>query len=193
MSGSLAIVLINMANINLSDKLTQLITERIDWGRAKEMREEALYQLYGNEYNVDEINRFLIALNSYGVIAKDLTIDRIRGLVYVGSEEEVLERLSKIQRVQKQTPKWMVVKMIANRLAKIYGSEKRYSRKDKSAQLTRELVTPDGIKEWTDYYYPDHSRKAARELVKILNRADVTKDMVDEAWDQLRVMGIMSS
>jgi len=182
-----------MANINLSDKLTQLITERIDWGRAKEMREEALYQLYGNEYNVDEINRFLIALNSYGVIAKDLTIDRIRGLVYVGSEEEVLERLSKIQRVQKQTPKWMVVKMIANRLAKIYGSEKRYSRKDKSAQLTRELVTPDGIKEWTDYYYPDHSRKAARELVKILNRADVTKDMVDEAWDQLRVMGIMSS
>jgi hypothetical protein len=183
-----------MAKIDLlSDKLHALITEREDWGRSKEVREEAIYHLYGNEYNVDEIGKFLYKLNSLGLITSDLTIDRIRGLVFLGSEKEVLERLSKIKRVEKQTPKWMVVKMISNRLSKIYGSEKRYSHMDKTAKLTREKVTPGDIKEWTDYYYPDHCRKAARELVRILNRADVTEQMINEAWDQLEVMGVMSS
>jgi len=182
-----------MADIVISEKVSALIAEREDWGRAKEAREEALYQVYGNEYNAKEIAVILQKINGVGGINVDLTIDKSRGLIYIGSESEVIERLSKIKRIEKQTPKWMVIRMISTRLAKMYGAKFRYNQPKTTPQLTRDKVTPKSVKAWMEWEFEDKVKKASRELVRILNRGDVTEDMIDEAWDQVKVQGVMES
>lgn len=177
-------------NVVSSDEVVALIKEREDWGQLPEVKKLALAFVDSSS----EASRLLNTLNDTGCLSADITIAFGRGMIFKGSEQEVVTKLKKIQRITKQTPRWMVVKMIANRLAKIYGKKKTHNfSSDKSQDLVRERVNSVDIKEWTDYYYPHECKKAARELVRILNRGDVDKTIIDEAWDQLRVMTVMTA
>lgn len=182
-----------MVQVAVSDKVSDIIDERRDWGQFKKVQAEALLYVDDSSAAI----RLLKKLNQIGGLAKDVTIATRYGMLFIGNPAAVTSRLKGIPRVEKKTPRWMLVKMISTRLAKIYGKKKTDDGYGthlnlKSAVLTRKKVNPMDIKEWTDYHYPDDCRKAAFELVKILNRRNVDHTVINEAWDQLTVQNVMT-
>ncbi len=109
-------------------------------------------------------------------------------LAFDSSELEhfIMDKLKSIQETRAKTvliktPKSVLVDMILRRLVKIHESDQWLTRKS----LDRDLLSCRSIKN------SGKCRRAAKELIEILDRDSVTVEVIDDAWDQFMIWKIM--
>jgi hypothetical protein len=189
--------------IYVSSDLVEIIKERQAWGRTKEVIKLTLFNSFST-YTGAPIHTLLEGLVKQDCLSSDITVTPDYNHVFKGSEEEVIKRIKAIPRIAKKTPEKMQVKMIAQRLIKIfkglqfleeYMIARRHTHGKPPPPLSRGTITSSHMSLYYDpsvYIYSSDKvfrsmKKAARELTKILNRENVTEGIIDQAWDQFLV------
>jgi len=124
-----------------------------------------------------------------GLLSRDITISSEFGYVFEGLESDVIERLEIIERSKRKTPVSILTKMILTRLVKIHKASPGLTRKS----LDGDSLAAATLVNWTSSYHTKKCRKAAGELMKILDRDDVTVEVLNDAWDQFMIWKIMDS
>jgi hypothetical protein len=164
-----------MPKVVISERVAELIKDL----RRDEVKAASFLCVKDAGKAFDSFNK----LNAEGLLSKDLTISSEFGYVFEGLESDVIQRLESIPKRRRGTPRCVMVRMISSRLIKIHRASPGLTK----SSLDTDSLAGRNIVYWTEHPNSKRCRKAASELIKILERDDITQEIIDDAWNQLLV------
>lgn len=186
-----------------SAAVSNLVTKKIDC--LAQVKKLAVFSNTGYFRHHPIVN----ALFEAGVLDADLilaTASRPNGfvanLVFVGDEASMLEKIGRLEvkpRKKMPTPPNVLVKMVASRLSKMHDAidgENKYrvpTVGPNALPALPPLEFEDLIGDMSRFNGGWEVRRLAEELVSVLNRQDMTPEVVQKAWDTYSVKAVMAS
>jgi hypothetical protein len=203
-----------------STKLSQILEKKINAGLLKQARKHALWceMLEGSSSSwtagMDAIAQVLKILDKKHSLPCSVTTASVQKsrkrwwvFVYDCDEPTAIDRVEQEAVRGKVSPK-VLARMVADRITKTadrikYHKSHREADEGSTPTLTRELFTKEGFEKALDmvykvrrYRHMRHDRQVPyllSEVLFIVERDDMTPEIIDDGWNLYKVRGVMQT